>query len=190
MISRSVARRYAVALFQAAEGQGVVDEVESHLADLVRYVDQDRGLAQLLSNRRIPRGQRQEAVLNVLGEGAPTILQNFLRLVIDKQREHLLSEFHEEYYETMLAAKGIVEAEVITAVDLSEPGLERIRQRLEEITGKQVRVVPRTNPELVGGLVVRIGDRRLDGSLRRRLKEMGQAMVGGTGRDQEGVAVP
>ncbi|HLS89146.1 MAG TPA: ATP synthase F1 subunit delta [Sphingobacteriaceae bacterium] len=189
MISRGVARRYAGALYLAAAEHGVADEVEKHLGAVVEQLEQQPQLKQLIENRRVPRSQRKDLLLQLAGDEAPALLKNFLQLILDKNRENLLPEFYREYYQTVLTARNIVEAEVITAVDLSDAGLESIRRRLEAVMGKEVRVLPRTDPALVGGVVVRIGDRRLDGSLKRRLAELAQAMAG-KGRDQEGVAVP
>lgn len=189
MISHSVARRYAQALYLAAAEQGVAGVVEQHLAALIELLQREPKARWFIENRRIPRDQRQQLLLALAGSEAPDLLQNVLRLVLDKQRENILYDLYDEYYRIELAARNIVEAEVITAVDLSADGLSRIRERLEGFTGKEVRMVPRTDPAVVGGLVVRIGDRRLDGSLKRRLEELARAMAG-KGRDQEGVAVP
>lgn len=203
MISRTIARRYATALYEAAEEHGQVDPIEAVLARTKDLLEQNALLRHMLANRRIPLQQRKDLLLQALdqflqagpGEGdgvpgeAPELLINFLKLLLDKQREGHIAEIYEQYRKAVLAGRNMAEALLTLAAPLSDEALEQIKTRLEKITGLSLQITVQYDPEVVGGMVVRIGDRRLDGSLKKKLREMEAAIAGGVRYDGEGVLV-
>ncbi|MEX2356433.1 MAG: ATP synthase F1 subunit delta [Thermaerobacterales bacterium] len=189
MINRTIARRYAAAFYQAADGAGVVDEAGDRLSALVDVLNEQPRVRRVIENRRLPRSDREQLLMDILGGDPPGILVNLLRLLVEKRREIYIEDIYREYHLATLSARNIAEARVTTAVELGPDAAERIRTRLEEITGQKIRILPEIDPAVVGGLLVRIGDRRLDGSLRRQLHELRQDIAGRGGRDEKGVLV-
>ena len=120
----------------------------------------------------IPRQAKQEAVQKIFaGELSPMVL-NFLHLLLDKQRISSLGEIVRQYENFSNEAQGIVVADVTTARSLSDSLGERLMAKLGEITGKTIKLRKHLDEKLLGGAVVRMGDRLIDGSLKSRMKAL------------------
>ena len=109
--------------------------------------------------------------------GASKIMRNFLLLVIDHQRTHLLPEMFLMFQDVVRERQGIAEAEVYSASALSEAQKNEMTQTLERVTGKKIETKFELDASLLGGAVVRIGDTIYDGSLRSRLDEMRERLA-------------
>jgi F-type H+-transporting ATPase subunit delta len=106
-------------------------------------------------------------------------LQSFLLLLFDKGRIGLISGIN-EYYQVLLdELRGISRASVVSAADLSSEAIEKIRKALSKLTGKDVKLDVQTNPDLIGGIVTRIGDLVLDGSIKTQLLSMKESLKRG-----------
>jgi F-type H+-transporting ATPase subunit delta len=104
--------------------------------------------------------------------GASKIIRNFLFVMVDNQRTPLLPDILEAFQEVIRRRQGVAEAEVSSAVNLSDAQKVQLLQTLERLTSKKIQAKYALEPELLGGAVVRIGDTIYDGSLRSRLNEM------------------
>jgi F-type H+-transporting ATPase subunit delta len=104
--------------------------------------------------------------------GASKILRNFLLVIADHQRTHILPEIITAFQEVVRQRQGIAEAEISSAVELSAAQKAQFARTLERITGKRVEAKYSLEPALLGGAVVRVGDTIYDGSLRNRLNTM------------------
>jgi F-type H+-transporting ATPase subunit delta len=125
-----------------------------------------------------------EALSRRLAKVSPQAL-NFVHLLIEQDRTELVEQVVSEY-ERLLDAYylGVEYVEVTTAIPLEEEQKERIIRRLAELRGKQVRLSTQIDPSILGGMIIRIGDRVIDGSVRNRLIELKQSLGGGI-RSQE-----
>lgn len=169
MIPARVVRRYAAALFRAAQRTGMIDAVESDLG-LVSYVfETSPGLWDAIRSPVVGSDKKHQVLREVLDGKVQPITLDYLGLLVDKRREEAVVQTQEEYVALANEARGLVEADVTTAVDL-DPGDEaRLRDKLGRLTGKQVRLRKTVEPEIMGGVIVKIGDRVIDGSIRGRL---------------------
>lgn len=173
MVSRNVARRYARGLLDAAVDAGEsADEqqLSEQLTGLSQVVESHDGLQIVLINPAIG-WERKAAVLADIAERLQShvLLRSFLRLLAEKERLdhlHLIAEVFSDFVDEH---RGVVTAEVATPVELESPQAAAVQQRLADALGHEVRLKTRTEPELLGGLVTRIGDVVYDGSLRSHL---------------------
>lgn len=176
-----LARRYGAALCEVAIAREQVDRVDAQLGALVDVLASHPDLRRELSHRQRPPRQRKallDAILaEALAEPPLPIVRNFLHLLINKRREEHLDEIVAEFRRRADAARGVIEAVARVGVPLSEGEETALRRRLGQLTGKQVRLSIEVDADLIGGVVVRIGDRVLDDSVRSRLARLRSALV-------------
>ena len=163
----TTARRYAEAAFQIAERD---DATERWLEDLdaVIPVLADERIARVLQNPAVPLDARQR-VLDASLADRPAPVRNLVGLLLRRGRVDLLPLVAREFARLRDRRAGIVTAAVTSAAALEDDELRALTQRLEQMTGAQVRLETGVDPGIIGGLVVRLGDRLIDGSVRGRL---------------------
>lgn len=173
-----IAQRYAQALFDIGVEQGDVATISHHMDLFAQAYADHKPLRAVLDNPLIAESKRV-AVATALGRrlGVSTTILNTLRLLIQRNRVVLvtsiapiLRQLHDEH-------QGVVRASVVSAVALSEPLAQRLRGELERMTGKRVVMTRGVDPSLIAGVVTRMGDTVIDGSLRTRLEELRDALV-------------
>jgi F-type H+-transporting ATPase subunit delta len=178
-IKASLQGRYASALFDLASENGVVSAVETDLDNLGQALRESDELAALIRNPQISReaaAKAIEAVAGVLGTSALT--KNFLGVLAGNRRLSALPEIIRAFAAIAAAQRGEATAEVASAHALSDDQVEQLRQKLEVREGRKVKIRTSVDPELLGGLVVTIGSKRIDSSIRTRLNSLAQAMKG------------
>ena len=172
MLSRTVARRYAKGLLDAiaSVAPGRESAVQEQLRNLVETIESHPALRLVVANPAIP-GQQKAAILGKIGEslGLDSILERFIDVVADKERLDHLSLIAKVYGELVDEHLGIVTAKITTARPLNPGQIAELEASLREATGAAVRLERDTDPELVGGVVTRIGDVIYDGSIRGHL---------------------
>ena len=172
MSDATIARRYAQALYQEAEAQGAAEQVDEGMKSVQESLDASRDL-ELFFRSPIIKRDKKEAVIGTLFDGkvAPLIVQ-LMQLLVQKGREDILPAVVRQYGELRDERLGVVEARVRTAMPMAFDETEALRKALEGRTGKKVRLRVEVEPELIGGVVVRIGDRVYDGSVQHQLDSL------------------
>ncbi|BEU99840.1 F0F1 ATP synthase subunit delta [Novosphingobium olei] len=176
-ITASLAGRYASALYDLANEQGFVAAVEADLEKLAAAVRESDDLAALIRNPQIGRdaaGRAVDAVANLLALSPLT--RNFLGVLAGNRRLSALPDVVRAFVTIAAAMRGEVTAEVTTAHPLDDSQLAALTEKLAAREGKTVKVKASVDPEILGGLVVRIGSQMIDSSIRTRLNSLAQAM--------------
>lgn len=174
-----VARRYALALLIAAKG-GEMLEVIARDLDRVGEVIEVSPEFRLLLRNPVVTPRKKTAVLEELFErGLGKETMTFLRLLVQKGREEHLPEVIEQFRVLLDDMRGIVAVEVTSAVALSRDQERRLQKELEQYTGKQVRMDPKLDNSIRGGIVARIGDTVIDGSIAHQLDLLREHMAEG-----------
>ncbi|MHB2153255.1 ATP synthase F1 subunit delta [Calditrichota bacterium GD2] len=172
-----VAKRYTKAIFQLAQENNILEQIEQDfllLSDLLRQSDE---LDQFLANPLIREDKKMEALEEMVGPKANPMTKNFLRLLAAKRRLRVLPAILENFRQMMLEYRNIVEGEVVSAVELDESQLAAIKKRLEEMWGKNVKLYPRVQPDILGGFVVRVQDVVIDNSIRLQLNKLREKLT-------------
>lgn len=178
-ITASLAGRYAAALYDLAGEQGVVTAVETDLDTLAAAVRESADLAALLKNPEVSRDAAAKAVDAVAEHlGLSTLTRNFLGVLAANRRLASLTDVVRAFTAIAAAARGEVTAEVTTAHPLDDAQLAQLADKLKAREGRSVTVKAHVDPAILGGLVVKIGSRMIDGSIRTRLNSLAQAMKG------------
>jgi F-type H+-transporting ATPase subunit delta len=174
-----VAGRYASALFDLARDAGAIDEVAGALERFDRLIQESPDLERLVKSPIFSAEDQARAVGALLDRaGIGGLAGNFIRLVASKRRLFALPGMIAAFRELVADAKGIVRAEVRLAEPPSDAVLAEIRGALKEVAGAEIDMRVRIDPSLIGGLVVQIGSRMIDASLRTKLNSIRLAMQG------------
>jgi F-type H+-transporting ATPase subunit delta len=174
-VASSIGRRYAQAYFDLAREEKKIPEWRE---DLVRAVEtlSDREVAAALANPRLTLTERTRLALDVLtGVGEPA--RNLVRLLIDRGRLNVLDDLVETYDDLSDRESGVVRASVTTAVPVDDALTTRIGRTLSEKLGAAVQTEVHQDPTILGGLIIRVGDRVIDSSLRTRLAQLRTALT-------------
>jgi F-type H+-transporting ATPase subunit delta len=169
-------RTYARALFEAANDEGRLDGVHEQLADFVATVDQVGELRAVLESPELDSRAKAALLDQVLGD-ADELVRNFVRLLAEKGRAGELDEIAREFEALVAQDQGILDVELTTAVELSQQEFDDLVARVGQASGREVRASRAVDPTLVGGLVLQIGSRRLDASIRGRLDRLRQELT-------------
>ena len=162
---------YARALFDAALGEKRLEPVREQLRQLVEAEAAVPELRELLRNPQLdPRSKR--AALEDLLSGADELLRNFLLVLVDKGRAGQLEEIAREFERLAAEQEGIVRAELTTAVELSDAEAKKLLKQIEQASGQKVEATRSVDPDLIGGMILQVGSRRLDASVRGRLERL------------------
>lgn len=178
-IQASLAGRYASALFELAAEAGIVSAVEGDLEKLSAALAESSELAAITTNPQVSRQDQGAAVAGVAKVlGLAPLTANFLGVLADNRRLSQLPDMIRAFRTIAAAQRGEVTAEVVSAHPLKDDQLETLRAKLTAREGRTVKVSSTVDPDLLGGLVVTIGSKRIDGSIRTRLNTLAQAMKG------------
>lgn len=174
-----LADRYATALFELAAERGALDRVEADLGALERALAESADLARLIRSPVVGRDDQGRAVEAVaarmdLGE----LASNFLGVLAGQRRLAALPAAIAAFKRRLAAHRGEETAEIVSAVPLEEGQLDAVKQAVARHAGRPVQLAARVDPALLGGIVVRIGSRMIDASLRTKLRNLELSMRG------------
>jgi F-type H+-transporting ATPase subunit delta len=175
----TIARNYAQALFAAAEPGGQTERFAAVLEALVGAIESDERIQQMLDSPRVPKTTKIAIVERALAGRTPDRFVRFATAVVRRGRQGLLGAISREYQSLVDVKFNRVHAGVTLARPADAELREEIRRRLSAALGKDVVPHFHENPALLGGVLVRVGDRIMDGSVRRRLKLLRRQMLGG-----------
>jgi len=176
-IVSGLAGRYATALFDLALEQKQADAVMASLEQLASLIEQSPDLTRLIKSPIINRDEQGKAMAALLERvGLKGVAGNFVLLVTKNRRLFLLPEMIRQFRVLLSQHKGEVPAEVTSALPLSAAQVDQVRARLAKVVGREVRLGTRVDPKILGGLVVRVGSRMVDSSLRTKLFNLQNAM--------------
>ena len=171
---RVLSRRYAQALFASAEEHGEQERVGSELAKTYRAL-LDR--MSVFGHPRVSVAEKKALARRIMGDAVSPRLVRFLDLLIDKKRFTLLPFLAQNYAAVFDERRGVVNASVRSAAELSSVEKEALAASLAKVAGRKVHLDVKTVPELLAGAVVRMGDWVFDGSLKGRLKRLGSELA-------------
>jgi F-type H+-transporting ATPase subunit delta len=167
---------YAQALFAIARAEGVLPKVEDELYAFGKALEQRTDLREALTDAALPVENKKGVLRDLLGERAQPLTISLLGFVIDAGRAREIPKIVDELARTASQEREHALAEVRAAVDLTPEQRERLAEALSRATGRQVDVKVVVDPDVVGGVVARVGDEVFDGSLASRLEDAKQAL--------------
>ncbi len=165
------ARVYAGALFEAGKDKGKLDSLQSQLGQFADAVDRDQELQVFLFSPYLSSADKREGLKRAIS-GAEPELTNFLELLVEKHRMPEIFRIRRELDELWKKENRRLDVTVVSAVDLDEAVVQRIGEEVERQTGEQVELSSRVDDEILGGIVLQVGNMVLDASIRSRLEKL------------------
>ena len=172
-----IAARYADALFELALEGGALDSVAADLKGLRAAIDASPDFKTFLSSP-VYGADEQERAISAIAEkaGLSALTRNFVSLVAKNRRLFALEGMIAAFAQRLAAHRGEVSAEAISAAALNDDQTKRLRSEIETIVGKAVNLSTRVDPDLLGGLIVKVGSTMIDSSLRTKLNRLKSVM--------------
>lgn len=171
--------RYALALLELADEQKELDGVAEDLRGLKGLIADSEDLQRVLQSPLYSRDQQAKAISEILGKaGVSELTRRFVLVVTENRRLFALSGMIDAYLAELSRRRGEVTAEVVAARALSDQQQQALAEALRSAAGSKVQISTKVDPGLIGGLVVRVGSRMIDGSLRTKLQRLQLAMKG------------
>lgn len=167
---------YAAGIFEIARGEGVLDRVQNELLHIARAFQTSPELRDALSDPRLPADRKQSIIGDLLGARAGDLTVAVVGFVVEMGRASSLPAIVDELAETAAASVGREVAEIRTAVELDPDTVDRLVAALARKTGKRLESKVIVDPSLIGGISARVGDTVIDGTVRKRLSGLREAL--------------
>ena len=177
MTDQIVIKRYALALFNAAESVSLTQEIQKDLALITEFWEKSAELRGFLEAPQIARGDKERMLQESFRGEISELLLQFLLFLLRKGRLQHISGINSRYDKLLKEKEGLVEAQVITVLYLDEKLSFPLKEILEKKTGKKVSLIFKTDPRLIGGIRVIIGNQIIDHSIRTELDKLKERLL-------------
>ena len=177
-MASSAATRYAQAVFSLGKERGTLDVWQSDLTDLATITGDSR-VSTYLSNPSITADTKLATLEASLPSTVQPELRNLAKLLVVRDRTNLIPQIREIFEDQVRAERGITVAQVTTSEPLTAEEEALVREKLAAMTGNTIEITSTVDPDIIGGIVVRIGDQVIDGSVRNKLERMRTRLVAG-----------
>ncbi len=171
-----VSGRYAKALFELASSQNQIDKIQDDLKLIDQTLKQYPDFSNLLFQPIIASSDKKEMFSKIFTDKLSNFTANFVNLLIDKKREALIEEISDLYISMVNSLHSKVVAKVYTAVEFEGNELSFLQTRLESYLDKKVDMETYVDKNIVGGVLIKIGDRVIDGTVKTRLENMSKSL--------------
>ncbi|HEY9634693.1 MAG TPA: ATP synthase F1 subunit delta [Coleofasciculaceae cyanobacterium] len=173
-LSAQVAQPYAEALMSLAQSDNLVDRIGEDVAALLNLLKESPELQQFLGNPIVKAEDKKAVLQRIGGEQLHEYTKNFLKLLIDRRRILFIEGICRHYQALLRGLNQTVLAEVTSAVELSEQQQQAVREKAIAMTGaRQVELDAKIDPDLIGGVIIKVGSQVIDASLRGQLRRIG-----------------
>jgi ATP synthase F1 delta subunit len=171
-----VDRVYAEALFDVAKGKGKLDAVRDELAQFADTLDRDRDLQVFFFSPYFSSAEKAEGLKRAVSGADPELL-NFLELLIEKGRMPEVFRIRRQFDELWKKENRRIDVTVTSAVELDPSVVEKVGEEIERQTGQKVELASRVDGEILGGIVLQVGNMVLDASIRSRLEKLRKSVA-------------
>lgn len=172
MLVTKLARVYAKALIDLANEQDQLEEVKTDMEKVAQLIKNSREFDVMLSSPVIKAGKKAAVLREIFTGKVSETSMHFLELVAKHGREGALAAIAQGFKNMYLAQKGYASAVVTTAYKLTEAELSDLNQRIATATGKQIETENKVNPDIIGGIILRVGDRQYNSSIATELERL------------------
>lgn len=170
MSASKVATRYAHALLLLAEEKGQLDKIHEDMLLVKQTAMDSKDFRMLLDSPVVKSDMKSKILRAIFSDKVGDISMKFIDLLVKKRRESLIDDVAKEFENQYLTSKNIITAEVTSVTSLSDAQRSEILAIIKKVDDKEVQLTERLDPELIGGFIIRIGDRQIDHSVSGKLK--------------------
>ncbi|MFQ5862562.1 MAG: ATP synthase F1 subunit delta [Candidatus Brocadiales bacterium] len=177
MIDKTLAIGYLQALFELATSKNQLQQAANDLKTVAELFRENVQLRKIILHPSVTREEKTRLIKSILGPHLSPLVRNFLLLIVAKRRERILDDILERYQAVADSVGGTIRATVQTAIPLTDEKLARLKEALGMITRKTVEVDTKVTPEILGGAIVKIDNKVIDGSIAARLNNLRRRLV-------------
>ena len=174
-----IATVYARSLFEVASEHETTDELREQLGQFAEALDANRDLAVFFFSPYFSTQEKKDGLVKLL-DGADDSFVNFLELLIEKHRMPAIFRIRRHYDSLWEQANHILPVQIATAVELDQGVAKELGEQIEQTTGQRIELTASVDPDILGGIVLRVGNSILDASIRNRLENLRKAVARGT----------
>lgn len=174
LVSAEILEPYAQALMSAAQSQNIAERVGEDIRSLLSALENSEELRQFLSNPFVKDADKKAVLGQIAGDSIHQYTRNFLMLLVDRRRILFLEGIAQQYLTLLRELNQTVLAEVISAVELTEAQQQAVREKVQAMTGaRSVELSTKLDPDLIGGVIIKVGSQVIDASLLGQLRRIG-----------------
>jgi len=177
MINGLVAKRYAKALFEVALSNRILEQVEADLKLIVQVFEETDGFIDFLRHPLVDKDKKKQIITSAFKDSISDVSKNLLLRLIDGGREEYVEAIFVTFTGLSNQMRGIADVTATTAIPLSDQEKGKVVQTIQEKLGKTVRLTNNVDPSIIGGMVIQIGDRLYDGSLKKKLLKVKRSLM-------------
>lgn len=164
-----VAKRYATALFEVGVEDNLLDAFVEEFGAIIQIMNENNEFFNALKTPLIPKADKRELVENIFKGKIDGQLLNFMKVLIDKDRVNVVQQINFEFKKLANEHKNVEDAIAVTAIPLSPDKIEALKEKLSKLTGKNIELTNEIDKEVMGGILVKIGNEEIDGTVKGRL---------------------
>jgi ATP synthase F1 delta subunit len=173
-----IAQVYARSLFEVARDQDKIDEVREQLGELADALDEDRSLSTFFFSPYFSTEEKKDGLHKAV-DGAEPIFLNFLELLLEKHRMPVIHRIRRDYDKLWREENKLLSVQVTSAVELDDDTVKHLGDRIAEQTDRKIDLTTTVEPDILGGIVLRVGNSVLDASIRNRLEQLRRQVARG-----------
>ncbi len=180
MLASKAARRYAIALLELSKEQKVVEKTLSDILFIDKTISDSKELELFLKSPIIKPRLKKETLIEIFKSHVGDLTMQFVKLIATKERSSILPQIASSFIREYNQFAGIIEVEVRAAKELSSKQVKELQKVLEKTTSKKVILASTTQPELKGGMLVKIEDTIIDGTIKHKLEQLEEQLLDNT----------
>lgn len=174
-----LARRYAKALFAVGKENDTLETYNEALQGVGTLFETTPEVVDALTNPLYPVDTKEKVMAGIVqSSGVDKVMGNFLTLLVQKKRAEILPEIAEEFQSMVDEEQNLSHGSVISAIELSDELQQKVQATLENLTGKKVELSTSVDPTIIGGIIAKVGDLVLDGSIKTQLASLKDSIKG------------
>lgn len=178
MLNIQLASKYATAIFEIAKDENNLDGYDKDLGKVRADVFDIPEAVKFFQNPLIPQQAKKDLLKRAFDKEISATVMNFLMLLVDKKRIGVFNEIYDIFTNLKNKEQGVLIADVTSAFPLSKKQQDALIKKLTSLTGRKVKIRPHKDTSIIGGLILKIGDKRIDGSVAGRLNALRSSMLG------------
>jgi len=171
-MAKLVSKRYALALFETGLELNKIEEFKGEMSFISQVLKKEDRLENILSHPKVTKNEKKDLLNSLFKEKVSQEILNFLYIVVDKRREKYIEEINNYYHHLYNEEKNIIEATAITAVPMDGKAEEKLKIILSNKLGKNVELKNLVDKDLIGGVMLKVENRIMDGTVRGQLESM------------------
>lgn len=178
MLDNEAVRAYAHALFELGDRDGKLDVFSGQLHNIAAVFNAQSELRQLLFHPQVKAEAKKDTLQKIFGSDTDQMVMNFLWLLVDRRRIACIDRIWHQFRMLVNEARNLEEAEVTTAAPLNNIAEKALQEKLSAMTGRRIILYTKIDPAIIGGVIVRMGDKLIDGSVMRQLSDLRYKLTG------------